>query len=677
MPTQNTIDTENPQFKNALNLIQFTNQSVFLTGKAGTGKSTFLKYICQTTKKKYVVLAPTGIAAINAGGCTMHSFFHLPFHPLVPDDNRFSTPNRLKQFLKYNKEKIKLIKSLELIIIDEISMVRADIIDFIDRLLRIYSGCSRQPFGGKQMLLVGDVFQLEPVVTRDEQDILSRYWNTPHFFSANVFREMQLVSIELTKVYRQTDGAFISVLDHIRTNNVSSHDLQLLNTCVGQDVSSNNGMFVTLATRRDVVDSINQTNLNAIEGDAIHFKGEIKGEFPESSLPTLLDLELKVGAQIIFIKNDQDKRWVNGTIGTITGIDLNTGDHIYVLTDEGKEMDVERAQWANVRYTFNEEEKKIDEEELGTFTQFPVRLAWAITIHKSQGLTFSRTAIDFTGGVFAGGMTYVALSRCRSLDGLQLKKPITQSDIFVNPNIAKFAQQFNDQRAVDMALKRAGADIEYSDAIEAFNKGDFDACLTHFFKAIHARYDIEKPWAWRYIRRKLGTINILKDEIKSLKKQLDEKQTELDEKQHTLNEYAKEYLQLGDECMKMDDPNAAIRNYDKALRMNPRNVEAYISKARTQLGMLKYQDALSAINNVFEIVPSHFKALYTRGKIFFEMQEYELACGDLDRCTSMKSDNISAHQLFGDILSAMDKEEEAAIQWAIAEQLRKKLKSKR
>ena len=205
----------------------------------------------------------------------MHSFFHLPFHPLVPDDNRFSTPNRLKQFLKYNKEKIKLIKSLELIIIDEISMVRADIIDFIDRLLRIYSGCSRQPFGGKQMLLVGDVFQLEPVVTRDEQDILSRYWNTPHFFSANVFREMQLVSIELTKVYRQTDGAFISVLDHIRTNNVSSHDLQLLNTCVGQDVSSNNGMFVTLATRRDVVDSINQTNLNAIEGDAIHFKGEV------------------------------------------------------------------------------------------------------------------------------------------------------------------------------------------------------------------------------------------------------------------------------------------------------------------------------------------------------------------------------------------------------------------
>jgi len=619
-----------------------------------------------------VVLAPTGIAAINAGGSTMHSFFHLPFHPLVPDDSRFSTPSRLKQFLKYNKEQIKLLKTLELIIIDEISMVRADIIDFIDMLLRVYSGNFRQPFGGKQMLFVGDVFQLEPVVTRDEQDILSRFWTTPHFFSARVFSEMQLVSVELTKVYRQSDSAFISVLDHIRTNNVSNHDLQLLNTCVDQDVSSENGMFVTLATRRDVVDSINQTNLNNIEGEPLHFKGEIKGDFPDSSLPTLLDLELKVGAQIIFIKNDQDKRWVNGTIGTIIGIDLENGDHLYVLTDEGKEMDVERAMWANVRYTYNEKEKKIDEEELGTFTQFPVRLAWAITIHKSQGLTFSRTAIDFTGGVFAGGMTYVALSRCRSLNGLQLKKPITASDVFVNPNIQQFAQQFNNQRAVDLALKRAGADIEYSDAVAAFNKGDFDACLTHFFKAIHARYDIEKPWAWRYIRRKLSIITILKNEIENLKKQLSDKQNELNEKQQILNDYATEYLFLGNECLTMDNPQAAIANFDKAIRMNPRYIDAYVSKARTLLDIGKLQDALATVNMALDILPTHFKALYSRGKIFFAMQEYEQACADMDRCTTLKSDNISAHQLFGDILSAMEREEEAAIQWAIAERLKKK-----
>ena len=606
----------------------------------------------------------------------MHSFFHLPFHPLVPDDTRFSTPSRLKQFLKYNKEHIKLIKSLELIIIDEISMVRVDVIDFIDRLLRTYSGNFRQPFGGKQMLFVGDVFQLEPVVTRDEQEILNRFWETPHFFSARVFKEMQLVSIELTKVYRQSDNAFISVLDHIRTNNLASHDLELLNTCVDQDVSGENGMFVTLATRRDVVDSINQTNLNNLEGNPIHFKGEIRGEFPESSLPTLLDLELKVGAQIIFIKNDQDKRWVNGIIGTITGIDLEKGDHLYILTDEGKELDVERAMWANVRYTYNEKEKKIEEEELGTFTQFPVRLAWAITIHKSQGLTFSRTAIDFTGGVFAGSMTYVALSRCRSLQGLQLKKPITQSDIFVNPNVVQFAQQFNNQKAVDLALKRAGADIEYSDAVEAFNKGDFDACLTHFFKAIHARYDIEKPWAWRYIRKKLGVINTLKSEIESLRQQLKDKQAELDEKQSIMNDYAKEYLFLGDECVNMHDTQAAIANYDKAIRMNPRYIDAHINKARTLLSIGKLRDALTAVNGALDILPTHFKSLYTRGKILFAMQEYELACADLDRCTSLKADNISAHQLFGDILSAMDKEEEAEIQWAIANQLKKNKKKK-
>lgn len=675
------IDTDNPQFKNALDLVQFTSQSVFLTGKAGTGKSTFLKYICDITKKKHVVLAPTGIAAINAGGSTMHSFFHLPFHPLVPDDNRFQTPGRMKEFLKYNKEHVKLIKSLELIIIDEISMVRADVIDFIDRILRVYSGNFRQPFGGKQMLLVGDVFQLEPVVTRDERDILSKFYDTTHFFSARVFHEMQLVSIELTKVYRQSDAAFISVLDHVRTNKVTGTDLQLLNTCVLTDDYSadalapsdiEKGMYVTLATRRDVVDAINQKNLNDIDGDPIHFYGEIKGEFPETSLPTLLDLELKAGAQIIFIKNDQDKRWVNGTIGTIIGIDLDEGKYITVITDEGKEYDVERAIWANVRYSYNEQEKKIEEEELGTFTQFPIRLAWAITIHKSQGLTFSRVAIDFTGGVFAGGQTYVALSRCRSLDGLMLKKPISQTDVFVNPSIVNFSQQFNNQKAVDLALKRAGADIEYNDAIKAFEQGDMNEALIHFFKAIHMRYDIEKPWAWRYIRRKLGIVNILKSQIEDLKQQLKSKQDELDDKQHIMNEYAEEYYHLAKECLEMDDTKAAIANYDKAIRMNPRYVDAYVGKARTLLDTGRLREAHKTINQALDIVPIHFKSLYLRSKIQFAQQNYDEAENDIVRALTFKEDNIPAHQLYGDILEAKGDEEQAAIHWRIAEQLKKR-----
>ena len=304
---EKTIDKDNIQFQNALNLVQFTSSSLFLTGKAGTGKSTFLRYVCKNTKKKYVVLAPTGIAAINAGGSTIHSFFKLPFHPFVPDDPRF-IGGRMRDTLKYNKEHCKLIKEVELIIIDEISMVRADIIDFIDRILRHYSGNTRTPFGGKQMIFVGDVFQLEPVVTRDEKEILNRFYETPYFFSARVFREIQLVSIEFEKVYRQNDNVFVNVLDHIRTNSPTDTDLQLLNTCVEQEMDCNEDMFITLATRRDTVDAINKKNLADIDSESIIIKGEINGEFPLNSLPTSLELELKTGAQIIFVKNDQEKR---------------------------------------------------------------------------------------------------------------------------------------------------------------------------------------------------------------------------------------------------------------------------------------------------------------------------------------------------------------------------------
>ena len=412
------IDTSTPEFQNALSLVRFTRQSVFLTGRAGTGKSTFLRYVCEHVRKKHVVLAPTGIAAINAGGCTLHSFFKLPFHPLLPDDPRYA-PSRLKDFLKYTRDRIRLIRNVELIIIDEISMVRADIIDFIDLILRVYSGNMREPFGGKQMLLIGDVFQLEPVVKTDERDILGRFYPNAYFFSARVFAQMQLVSVELTKVYRQTDRAFIRVLDHIRCNVVSAEELRLINTryvpeavhTAGADASD---IQIVLATRRDTVDYINQNGLDALPGECVRLKGEVQGEFPDTSLPTLLTLEIKPGAQVIFVKNDPEHRWVNGTLGLVSSINEEAG-LVHVDIEGGSSVTVEPMQWRNVRYTYNETEKRIEEEELGTFTQFPIRLAWAITIHKSQGLTFRRVTIDFGGGTFAGGQAYVALSRCTSL----------------------------------------------------------------------------------------------------------------------------------------------------------------------------------------------------------------------------------------------------------------------
>lgn len=660
------LDTNNKEFQDALQLITHTRQSVFLTGKAGTGKSTFLKYICNHTKKKYVVLAPTGIAAINAGGVTLHSFFKLPFRPMLPDDPDLSLSHgRIFEFFKYPKEKRKIITEVDLIIIDEISMVRADIIDCVDRILRVYSGNMRLPFGGKQLLFVGDVFQLEPVVPSDQKEILSLFYASPFFFSARVFKDINLVPIELQKVYRQTDSVFINVLDRIRNNAARKQELDTLN---GRYFPSfepqNEDMYITLATRRDQVDFINEKKLAELPGEEYVSVGKIEGDFPESSLPTQLNLSIKEQAQVIFIDNDYERRWVNGTIGMVSGIDEN--GNVYVLLESGVEHLVEPTSWRNYKYKYNEKEKWIEEEIVGTFEQLPIRLAWAITVHKSQGLTFSRVVVDLTGGVFAGGQTYVALSRCTSLEGLVLKSKISSRDIFIRKEIVEFSQIFNNQALIEKSLKESEAELQYGRAAQGFRQGNMKEAVEAFAAAVSKRNELDNPMVQRLLRLKLQALNSQKAQIKALRE-------ELHSLRETQKEYAHEYYLMGNECItKAHDANAAIRCFDKALNLNPNYVEAWVRKGVTLLDIGEDYDAQVCLNKAVKLSPKSFKARYNRGKCLLKLKYYDEAILDFQQAVSIKPKHAASHEYLAEGYGAIGERELAEKHQAIADALRGK-----
>lgn len=658
------LDTNNKEFQDALQLITHTRQSVFLTGKAGTGKSTFLKYICNHTKKKYVVLAPTGIAAINAGGVTLHSFFKLPFRPMLPDDPDLSLSHgRIFEFFKYPKEKRKIIAEVDLIIIDEISMVRADIIDCVDRILRVYSGNMRLPFGGKQLLFVGDVFQLEPVVPSDQKEILSLFYASPFFFSARVFKDINLVPIELQKVYRQTDSVFINILDRIRNNAARKQELDTLN---GRYFPSfepqNEDMYITLATRRDQVDFINEKKLAELPGEEYVSVGKIEGDFPESSLPTQLNLSIKEQAQVIFIDNDYERRWVNGTIGMVSGIDEN--GNVYVLLESGVEHLVEPTSWRNYKYKYNEKEKRIEEEIVGTFEQLPIRLAWAITVHKSQGLTFSRVVVDLAGGVFAGGQTYVALSRCTSLEGLVLKSKISSRDIFIRKEIVEFSQIFNNQALIEKSIKESEAELQYGRAAQGFRQGNMKEAVEAFAAAVSKRNELDNPMVQRLLRLKLQALNSQKAQIKALRE-------ELHSLRETQKEYAHEYYLMGNECItKAHDANAAIRCFDKALNLNPNYVEAWVRKGVTLLDIGEDYDAQVCLNKAVKLSPKSFKARYNRGKCLLKLKYYDEAILDFQQAVSIKPKHAASHEYLAEGFRAIGEDELAQRHQDIADALR-------
>ncbi|MDE6611267.1 MAG: AAA family ATPase [Muribaculaceae bacterium] len=496
------IDFANPEFRRLVQMVEDTNQSIFLTGKAGTGKSTFLRYIIGHTAKKCAVLAPTGIAAVNVGGQTLHSFFHLPLQPVLPDDPDFHS-SRPRDRLSLTGRSIKLFKEIELIVIDEISMVRADIIDLIDRILRTFGGDRRKPFGGKQLLLVGDVFKLEPVVTQEDKSILQKEYSYPFFFNARVFATFGLVSIELRKVYRQQQLDFVEILDRFRAGTPDRADMQAINNRLTDPDSKPQARIVmTLASRRDIVKQINDAQLDRLRGRQTIYRGDVSGDFPSTAYPTDLELRLKKGAQVIFLRNDPERRFVNGTLGIVAGI---KADALTVSLEDGTDINVEPATWENVSYQYEEKTKRVSTIVKGTFTQFPVKAAWALTIHKSQGLTFDRIVIDLgRSGAFAGGQVYVALSRCTSLEGIELRSPIDARDVFVHPEVLRFSRTFNDIRAQEEALRAARAETLLADAEAAYSRGDNRTAVELFNRAIISAPHLNTPAFRRLVAMKLS-----------------------------------------------------------------------------------------------------------------------------------------------------------------------------
>ena len=461
-------DLTNEMFRLATELVNQSSRNIFLTGKAGTGKTTFLKYIRENCPKQIAVVAPTGVAAINAGGVTMHSFFQLPFSPFIPDAGGFNkqieeatNKNSLLSKLRMTTEKKKILQELELLIIDEISMVRCDMLDAVDAVLRHIRHRNNERFGGVQVLFIGDMFQLPPVIKEHDWRLLKDFYNSPYFFDSTVLKEELPIYIEFDKIYRQSEEKFINVLNEVRDNQLDNVGRNLLEKRFDPAFKrTKDDGYIILTTHNEKARNKNETELNGLANKPFSYRAEIDGDFPESAYPAEEQLLLKVGSQVMFIKNDTDKikRYFNGKIGIVTDLD---DDKILVqCKDDAEEIEVKKEKWESIRYTVDKKSRQLNEEVLGSFTQYPLRLAWAITIHKSQGLTFDKVIID-AGEAFAPGQVYVALSRCTTLDGIVLQSRIKTTKIFSDERIVQFSRTNSSKNILEQELQRAKRNYQF------------------------------------------------------------------------------------------------------------------------------------------------------------------------------------------------------------------------
>ena len=422
----------NEKFLQAINLMENTWKNIFITGRAGTGKSTLLEYFKQKTKKKIAILAPTGVAALNVGGQTIHSFFG--FGPEV-------TLSSIENSKRLNK---KIYKIIETIVIDEVSMVRADLLDCVDKFLRINRKNKDQPFGGIQMIFIGDLYQLPPVVVGKEREMFKTHYASPYFFDSKVLSQTQLEFIELEKIYRQKDQNFIELLNAIRNRTITESQIDKINKRVDQTFESPpNDFYITLTTTNDISHKINEKELSKLSGKYFSYKGQIEGQFDKNYIPTEIDLKLKIGAQVMLLNNDPSRRWINGTIGKITEVKKEGKEEIIIVElPKGEKVKVSRFSWTIYKLYYNTITKALDSEIIGTFTQYPLKLAWSVTIHKGQGKTFEKVIVDIGKGTFSHGQMYVALSRCTSLNGIVLKTPIQKNHIFMDWRIVNFLTKY-------------------------------------------------------------------------------------------------------------------------------------------------------------------------------------------------------------------------------------------